>query len=145
MVTRFIAAEDIVGVGFSQNGPMILYFDSTSTTKHAKKPVYHQKNETREVDCHFVREKVEKEDVMLVYVNTNDHVAYVNTNDHVADSLTKAVNINKFNFLSKQGNIHQLEGGCYKLRFGLTSILQYMRDHDIISVNPKGFSIIMSN
>lgn len=65
MVTIFIAAKDIVGVRFSQNGPMILYFDSTSTIKHAKNPVYHKKekkkkNETWEVDCHFVREKVEK-------------------------------------------------------------------------------------
>lgn len=80
---------------------------------------------------------MKKKDVMLVYVNTNDHIA---------DSLTIAVNIKKFNVLSKLGmvNIHQLEGGCYKLRFELTSILQYMRDHDVISVNPKGFSIIMS-
>ena len=50
------------------------------------------------MDYHFIREEFEKEDVVLVYVNTADQVA---------GFLTMAVNKNKLNYvLSKLGIVN---------------------------------------
>lgn len=52
-------------LGFKQDGPMHIYSDSTSTIKLANNPVYHDKTKHVEVDCHFIKENIEK-DVLLI-------------------------------------------------------------------------------
>ena len=50
-------------LGFKQCSLMNVYSDSTLAIKLANNPVYHEKTKHAEVDCHFIREKIEKEDV----------------------------------------------------------------------------------
>lgn len=70
-------------LGFKQGDPMDPYSDSISAIKLANYLVYHDKTNHVEIDCHFSREKIEKEDVLLLQVHTEDRLA---------DFLTKAVN-----------------------------------------------------
>ena len=62
-------------LGFKQDGSMHIYSDSTSAIKLANNPVYHDKTKNVEVDCHFIRETVEKEDVLLIQLSTEDQLA----------------------------------------------------------------------
>lgn len=82
-------------LGFPQDGPMLLYFDSTSAIKLANNSIYNEKTKQVEVDCHFICKKIEKKDVALLQGRTKDKLA---------DFLTKSVTKTKMQFvLSKLG------------------------------------------
>ena len=72
--------------GFQQGGAMLIYSDSSSATKLANNPDYHEKTKHVAVDWYFINEKIEKQDVLLVQVPTKDQLA---------DFLTKAINKTK--------------------------------------------------
>ena len=71
-----------------QNTPLLLS-DSTSAAAIATNPVMHSKTKHIEIDIHFVRDKVERKEV---------EIAFVSTNDQVADILTKPLTYPKFSF-----------------------------------------------
>ena len=52
-------------LSFKQGGPMNLYLDSISVIKLANNLVYHDKIKHVEIDCHFIRKNIEKEEVLL--------------------------------------------------------------------------------
>ena len=63
--------------------------DSTSAAASATNPVLHSKTKHIEIDIHFVRDMVEKKEV---------EVAFVSSNDQIADVLTKPLTYPKFSF-----------------------------------------------
>lgn len=72
-----------------------LFCDCESAIKLAKNPVCHERTKHVEVDCHFIKEKIEGKDVVLVYTNTTNQIA---------DFLTKDVNKNKLWFVQAGHN-----------------------------------------
>ncbi|KAH9666887.1 ABC transporter G family member 40 [Citrus sinensis] len=67
----------------------LLLSDSTSAAAIATNPVLHSKTKHIEIDIHFVRDMVEKKEV---------EVAFVSSNDQIADVLTKPLTYPKFSF-----------------------------------------------
>lgn len=109
MLLKILLSE----MGFKQGEAMKMYSDNTSAIKWAKNPIYHKRTKHVEVDCRYIRENIQSEDVELVYISTNDQAA---------DFLTKAVGRKELDgVLTKLGivNIYamqQLEGEYYQLK-----------------------------
>lgn len=53
---------------------MTLHCDSETTIKLAKNSVCHEQTKHVEVDCHFIKEKIESKDVALVYTNSTNQI-----------------------------------------------------------------------
>ena len=71
----------------------LLLSDSTSKAAIATNLVLHSKTKHIEIDIHFVRDKVEKKEV---------EIAFVSTNDQIADVITKPLIYPKFSFFRKK-------------------------------------------
>jgi len=58
---------------------LVLWFDNISTLALASNPIYHARTKHIEVDYHFIRGKVLKRDIILIFISTHDQVTDVFT------------------------------------------------------------------
>lgn len=72
---------------------MNIYSDSKSAIQLAAKPVYHERSKHIEIDCHFVKEKLQQKLV---------HISYMPTQNQPADLLSKGLNKIQHEFLQSK-------------------------------------------
>lgn len=77
----------LAAVAGKDPGPVLLYVDNKSAINLAKNPVFHGRSKHIDIRYHFIRDCVERGDIKLEYVKTQEQRA---------DTLTKALPIVKF-------------------------------------------------
>jgi hypothetical protein len=83
----------------SEDQPITIHCDNQSCIALTKNPVYHSKAKHIDIRYHFIKENVK---------NGNIKVDFSGTDDMVADSLTKAVALEKFEFCRKMMGLMEL-------------------------------------
>ena len=73
--------------------------DNTSAINLAKNPIQHSRSKHIDIKHHFIRDHVQKEDIELSFVNTEDQIADIFTKPLVEDCFCYIKNLlNMTNF-----------------------------------------------
>ncbi|PHT33983.1 hypothetical protein CQW23_25783 [Capsicum baccatum] len=85
-----------------QEKEMEIYCDNKSTIAMTKNPAFHRRTKHIDIRFHFIRELVEKEEIMMKFWNTNEQVA---------DIFTKALPYKKHVYFKSLFDVSDFESG----------------------------------
>ena len=100
LVSEFVWMVALLkNLGVDHTQPALLYCDNQTATHIAANPVFHKRTKHIELDCHFVREKIQDKLVKTFHVSTKHQLA---------DLLTKLLGHQQFNNLLHKMGINNI-------------------------------------
>lgn len=86
-------------LGVPHRCPPILWCDNLSAIYLTENPIFHARTKHIEIDYHFVRERVSRNQLL---------VRFIGTEDQIADILTKGMSSSRFQWLRSKLNVRNL-------------------------------------